>query len=446
MKKLIFSIALWIGFSASLSAQKVAFEEYDLSNGLHVILHQDNSAPIVTVEMMYHVGAKDEEDGRTGMAHFYEHLLFTGTKNIPRDKWSEIQKSRGGSGNASTSWDRTNYYQTFPSNELKLALWMESERLLHPIVDQKAVDTQNEVVKEEKRQRMDNAPYGKVIYGDVYKHLFDKHNYGRPVIGYIKDLDAAKLDEFKAFYNKWYMPNNAVLVVAGDFKKDEAKTWIKQYFEAIPKRTLPERTKIVELERTAEKKIKEFDANIQLPLIGLAYVTPGMKERDAKVLDVISTILSDGKSSRLYKKLVDEKKMALQAFSFSRPLEDYSVYLMAALPLGKTSLADLVEEMDAEITKLQTELISDKDLQKVRNKFENQFVASNSSVQGIANSLATSYLLMGDTNRINTELELINSITKEEIREVAKKYLAKSRRVVMEYLPESERSKYKVVD
>ncbi|CAL2103868.1 Peptidase M16 [Tenacibaculum sp. 190130A14a] len=438
MKRSILSLASALLVAFSANAQKVEFEEYDLSNGMHVILHQDNSAPVVTVGVMYHVGAKDEEDGKTGMAHFYEHLLFTGTKNIGRGEWNKIEAANGGTGNANTNWDRTYYYETFPSNNLELGLWMESERLLHPIIDQKAVDTQNEVVKEEKRQRMDNAPYGKIIYGDVYNHIFDKHNYGRPMIGYIKDLDAAKLEEFKAFYKKWYMPNNAVLVVAGDFNVKNTKKMIKDYFESIPARTLPKRNKIVEPERTQEKRVKEYDSNIQLPAILLAHKTPSMRERDSKVLDVISTILSNGKSSRLYKKLVDTDKKALQVFSFARNLEDYSVYNIGAIPLGKTSLDDLIKEMDEEIEKLQTELISDRDLEKVRNKFENQFVASNSNVQGIANTLARNYMLVGETNRINKELDIINSITKEEIRDVAKKYLAKNRRVIIEYLPKKK--------
>lgn len=185
--------------------------------------------------------------------------------------------------------------------------------------------------------------------------------------------------------------------------------------------------------------MNEYDANIQLPLVGMGYKTPSFKERDAKVLDVISTILSDGKSSILYKKLVDDKKMALQAFSFSRPLEDYSVYLIGSILSQGTSADDLIKEVDEEILKLQTELVSDEDLQKVRNKFENQFVAANSSIRGIATTLARNHLLAGDTNRINKELEIINSITKEEIREVAKKYLAKDRRVIIDYLPESQK-------
>ncbi|MGG8497685.1 M16 family metallopeptidase [Tenacibaculum sp. TC6] len=438
MKKNILTLTATVALALSASAQKVGFEEYNLKNGMHVILHQDNSAPVVTIGVMYHVGSKDEVDGKTGMAHFYEHLLFTGTENIKRGEWNKIEAANGGTGNANTNWDRTYYYETFPSNNLELGLWMESERLMHPIIDQKAVDTQNEVVKEEKRQRMDNAPYGKIIYGDVYNHIFDKHNYGRPMIGYIKDLDAAKLEEFKAFYNKWYMPNNAVLVVAGDIDVKNTKKLIKEYFEPIPARTLPKREQVVEPERTQEKRVKEYDANIQIPAIILAHKTPSMKERDSKVLDVISTILSNGKSSRLYKKLVDDKKKAFQVISFARNLEDYSVYVIAALPSGDTPLDDLIKEMDEEIYKLQTELISDRDLQKVRNKFENNFVASNSNVEGIANTLARNYMLVGNTNQINKELDVINSITKEEIREVAKKYLAKNRRVVIEYLPKKK--------
>jgi predicted Zn-dependent peptidase len=220
---------------------------------------------------------------------------------------------------------------------------------------------------------------------------------------------------------------------------DEAKSLIKDYFGPIPSRTLPKRDKTIEPERTKEKRVTEYDSNIQLPAIVLMHKTPSMRDRDSKVLDVISTILSDGKSSRLQKKLVETKKKALAVFSFGRPLVDYSVYTIGAIPLGETTLDDLIKEMDEEILKLQTELVSDEDLQKVRNKFENSFVSSNSSVQGIASSLVSNYMLMGDTQRINTELDIINSITKEEIRDVAKKYLAKNRRVIIDYLPASQK-------
>ena len=202
-------------FTINLSSQSIDFELYSLDNGLDVILHQENSSPVVTVSVMYHVGAKDEVKGRTGFAHFFEHLLFEGTKNIERGKWFDIVSSNGGSNNANTSHDRTYYYETFPSNSLELGLWMESERMLHPIINKIGVDTQNEVVKEEKRQRIDNAPYGALIYGTaVDPYLYKKHPYGRSIIGSMEDLDAAELDEFIAFNNQWNNPNNAALVVA----------------------------------------------------------------------------------------------------------------------------------------------------------------------------------------------------------------------------------------
>ena len=217
MKKSLFTLALFMFVGLYSTAQKVEFEEYKLDNGLHVILHQENAAPIVTVGVMYQVGAKDEVEGRTGFAHFFEHLLFEGTENIERGEWFNIVSANGGRNNANTTQDRTYYYETFPSNKLEIGLWMESERMLHPIIEQVGVDTQNEVVKEEKRQRIDNAPYGKIIYRTgVNNHLFKKHPYGRSVIGSMDDLNAAKLDEFISFNDQYYNPNNATLVVAGD--------------------------------------------------------------------------------------------------------------------------------------------------------------------------------------------------------------------------------------
>ena len=219
----------------NISAQEVAYEEYALDNGLHVILHQDNGAPVVTTAVMDHIGAKDEEEGRSGFAHFFEHLLFEGTKNIERGKWFDIVSANGGSNNANTTQDRTYYYEVFPSNSLELGLWMESERMLHPIINKIGVDTQNEVVKEEKRQRIDNAPYGKIIYRTgINKHIFKKHPYKNSVIGTMEDLDAAELSEFLDFDNKFYNPNNAVLVVAGDIDITKTKKMIQDYFGPIP--------------------------------------------------------------------------------------------------------------------------------------------------------------------------------------------------------------------
>ena len=418
-------------------AQEVPYEEYNLDNGLHVILHQDNSAPLVTTSVMYHVGGKDRTEGRTGFAHFFEHLLFEGTKNIGRGKWFEIVSSNGGSNNANTSQDRTYYYEVFPSNNLELGLWLESERMLHPVIDQKGIDTQNEVVKEEKRLRYDNRPYGKLIE-TVGHNLFKKHPYKDPNIGYMEDLDAATLEDVVAYNKKYYVPNNAVLVVAGDIDVAKTKKMIEDYFGPIPQGTQVTRNYPTEDPITSESKATAYDSNIQIPATIVSYRIPGFKERDAYVLDMISSYLSDGKSSKLYKKLVDEQKQALQIGAFNIGQEDYGMYLVFGIPVGETPLDTLVSEAEEEIAKVREELISEKDYQKLQNKFENRYVNSNSSVEGIAHSLATFYMLYKDTSLINKEIEIYRSITREEIMEVANKYLQPNQRVIIDYLPEEK--------
>lgn len=437
MKKSIFSLTALVLAGFTANAQEVKFEEYDLDNGMHVILHQDNSAPVVTTSVMYHVGAKDENPERTGFAHFFEHLLFEGTKNIERGEWFKIVSSNGGSNNANTTDDRTYYYEVFPSNNLELGLWMESERLLHPIINQIGVDTQNEVVKEEKRLRVDNEPYGNIL-AEIKKHMFKKHPYKGTTIGKMAHLDAATLEEFQAFNKKFYTPNNAVLVVAGDLTISDTKKMIKEYFGAIPRGENVTRNFTKEDPITSPLRGKAYDANIQIPAVIAAYRTPSFKEKESYVLDMISTYLSDGKTSKLYKKLVDEKKIALQVAAVNLKQEDYGTYALFALPLGDVSLDKLVAEMDEEIVKIQNQLISEKDYQKLQNKFENNFVSSNSSVSGIANSLARYHMLYGDTNLINNQIDIYRSITREDIKNVAMKYLNPNQRVILDYLPKKE--------
>ncbi|MEE9362537.1 MAG: pitrilysin family protein [Cellulophaga sp.] len=433
-EKLILAASLLLTVSV-VQSQEVVYEEYNLDNGLHVILHKDNTAPVVTTSVMYHVGAKDENPERTGFAHFFEHLLFEGTKNIERGKWFEIVSSNGGTNNANTTDDRTYYYEVFPSNSLKLGLWLESERMLHPIINQEGVDTQNEVVKEEKRLRVDNSPYGKFLE-NIKIHLFKKHPYKGTTIGKMAHLDAATLEEFMAFNKKFYVPNNAVLVVAGDFETNDAKKMISDYFGDIPKGGTISRNFPKEDPITTQINAKAYDSNIQIPAIMVAYRIPGFKEREAYVLDMISTYLSDGKSSKLYKKMVDEQKQALQVGAINVGQEDYGMYIVYALPVGETSLNTLESEMEEVIAKIRTEVISENDYQKLQNKFENRFVNSNSGVEGIANSLARYHMLYGDTSLINKEIEIYRSITREEMKEVANKYLNPNQRVVLDYLPE----------
>ncbi|BCY27506.1 M16 family metallopeptidase [Flavobacterium okayamense] len=439
MKKLVMALSASALLGGVASAQKVTFEEYDLDNGLHVVLHQDNSAPVVITSVMYHVGAKDEQPDRTGFAHFFEHLLFEGTKNIERGEWFKIVTANGGQNNANTTDDRTYYYEVFPSNNLELAIWMESERLMHPVINQIGVDTQNEVVKEEKRLRVDNQPYGNLIKA-VKENMFKVHPYRWTTIGEMEHLDAATLEEFQAFNKKFYIPNNAVLVVAGQFDTAQAKQWINKYFSAIPKGTPVARQKYEEAPITKEFTATWEDPNIQIPMYVTCYRTPSMKTRDARVLDMISSYLSDGKSSKLYKKLVDDKKYALQVGAFNYSQEDYGMYFVYSLPMGQTSKEDILKNIDEEIVKLQTELISESDYQKLQNKFESQYVNSNASVEGIASNLATYYLLYDDINLINTEIDLYKSITREEIKAVANKYLMPNQRMILDYMPAKEKT------
>nr|WP_299342208.1 pitrilysin family protein [Allomuricauda sp.] len=435
-RKLLLSLFV-LAIGNLLFAQEVAFEEYDLDNGLHVILHQDNAAPVVSTSVMYLVGSKDEDPNKTGFAHFFEHLLFEGTKNIARGEWDKIVASSGGSGNANTFLDRTFYYETFPSNSLETGLWLESERLMHPIIGQVGVDTQKEVVQEERRLRTDNSPYG-AIFEQLLKNLYTEHPYRWGVIGSMEHIASATLDDFKNFNEIYYVPNNAVLVVAGDIEIEKTKKMIQDYFGPIPRGADIKRNKVVEKPIANTIQASYNDPNIQIPAILLAYRTPGQAEREAYIINMISTYLSDGESSKLYKKLVDDKKMALQIFSVPISAVDYSSYVVGALPVGENSIQDLKKEIDEEILKIQTDLISERDYQKLQNKFENNFVNANSSIQGIANSLADNYMLKNDTNLINTEIDIYRSITREEIRDVAKKYLKVNQRLELEYLPEQK--------
>ena len=436
MMKKLFSLLIILMMHFDSNSQNVDFVEYDLDNGLHVILHQDKSVPLAVTSVMYHVGSKDDSPDRTGFAHFFEHLLFEGTENIDRGQFMKIVESNGGSLNAYTSNDETYYFEFFPSNKLELGLWLESERMLHPVIDEIGVQTQNEVVKEEKRSNYDNRPYGQLL-PQITQSLFTKHPYRWLPIGSMEHLDAATLDEFIAYNKKFYVPNNAVLVVAGNFEIDDVKKKISNYFGPIPRGEDVPRINITEDPITAEIKKKFYDPNIQLPMGLVSYRIPSFKDRDAYVLDMISSILSGGKSSRLYKKMVDDKKVSVQVQAVNLSFEDYGIYVILSLPVGENTLQTLYDNIDEEIEKLKSDLISDREYEKLQNEFENSFISTNSSMSGIANSLASYYLLHDNVNLINERLDIYKSITKEEIRDVANKYLNKDSRAVIDYLPES---------
>ena len=421
-----------------INAQKVSFTEYDLKNGLHVVLHQDKTAPVVAVSVMYHVGSKNETPDRTGFAHFFEHLLFEGSDNIKRGEFMKIVSSNGGQNNANTTQDRTFYYEVFPSNQLETGLWLESERMMHPVINEIGVKTQNEVVKEEKRMRVDNQPYGNFL-NEVMKRLFTKHPYNWVPIGSMDHLDAATLQEFIAFNKKYYTPGNAALVIAGDIDIDKTKSLVESYFGAVAAGASVEKVNIQEDPITKETVDTAYDSNIQIPAVMTAYRTPGMTSKESTALEMASGVLSTGASSRMYKKMVDDKKNALQVGCFNYALEDYGAYITYALPNNNASLDTLLKDMDDEIVKLQNTLISETEFTKIRNQFENEYIGANAKMLGVAENLADGYIFHNkNTNYINEKLDEVRKVTREDIQNVAKKYLNRNQRVVVYYLPKTK--------
>ncbi len=437
---LTFGLLLMVVSISFGQTPKIAFTEYDLPNGLHVILHKDNTTPIVAVSVLYHVGSKNENPTRTGFAHFFEHLLFEGSENIKRGEFDKYITNAGGSNNANTSTDRTFYYELFPSNQLELGLWLESERMLHAKIEQIGVDTQREVVKEEKRQRIDNQPYGSILT-EVLKHAYTIHPYRWAPIGSLEHLNAASLDEFIQFYKTFYVPENATLSIAGDIDIEQTKTLVAKYFKDIPKggKAIP-RPNVAEPPQKAEVRDVVFD-NIQLPAAIQAYHIPAQGTPDAYALDMLSTLLSGGQSSRLYKALVDEQKKALQAGAIPLSMEDPGLYIILGIANMGVDVSDLEDAMDAEIKRVQTELVSETEFQKIRNQKESQFVQKNATMFGIAEELANYHVYFKDANLINTELERYLKVTREDLQRVAKKYLVKENRVVLHYLPKSAQNK-----
>ncbi len=431
-----FLLAAWLLVGViALQAQtnKIKFVEYDLPNGLHVILHEDHSTPIVAVSVLYHVGSKNEKPDRTGFAHFFEHLLFEGSENIGRGEFDDYIQHAGGTNNANTSWDRTFYYEVLPSNQLELGLWLESERMLHAKVDQKGIETQRQVVKEERRQRVDNQPYG-TIMEESMKRAFREHPYKWPIIGYMEHLDAAQEEDYKQFYKDFYVPNNATLSIAGDINVEQARQSIQKYFSSIPRGKEPYRPNIVEPPLRSEVRDTIFD-NVQLPAVIQTYRIPAQGTTDFYAVTMLSQLLSQGESSRLYRALVDEQQKALMVGNFPLPLEDPGVAITFGICNTGVDPKDLETSMDAEIARVQNELITETEFQKLRNQVENDFVTSNARVQGIAESLANYHTYFGDANLINTEIERYMKVTREDIQQAAKKYFNHNNRVVLYYLP-----------
>lgn len=431
MKRILLLAALALSLPGL--AQNIRFTEFTLKNGLRVILHEDHSTPIVAVTVMYHVGSKNEQVGRTGMAHFFEHLLFEGSQNIGRGQYSKYVENAGGGLNANTTQDRTFYYELLPSNQLELGLWLESERMLHAKVEMVGIETQREVVKEEKRQRYDNQPYGSLL-PETMRLSYEVHPYRWTPIGSMEDLNAAQEQDFINFYKTFYVPNNAVLSIAGDINIQETKNLVKKYFEEIPRGTLPiPRPTVREKENKGEVRDTVLIKD-QLPMVVQAYHIPAQGTPDAYAVDMLNQLLSEGGSSRLNRSVVDEQQLALFCGAFSFSLEDPGLTLAFGLANSGVDPKQLEDAMNAEVERVKTELISEEELQKLKNQIEAQFITRNSSVAGIAESLANYEMYLGDANLINTEIQRYLAVTREDLMRVAKKYYIAENRTVVYFL------------
>ena len=416
---------------------KIEFSEHTLSNGLHVILQPDNTTPNVIVSIMYHVGSKNELPERTGFAHFFEHLMFEGTANIPRGQFTRYVEEAGGSLNAFTSFDLTFYYVLLPSNQLELGLWLESERLLHARVDSVGIATQKGVVTEEMKQSRDNQPYGRLLIETVSR-AFSKHPYRWDVLGAEDHIRNAEDNEFKEFHDMFYVPENAVLVIAGDINEKETLPLVEKYFGEIPRGTKEIRRPLSnEPKRMVEVRDTVYD-NIQLPAVIQAYHIPGRGTNDYSAVEMLGNLLSQGQSSRLYRSLVDEQRLALQVMAIPLGYEQPGLTLIFAIPQIGVDPKVLEDALNKELEKVRNELISEQEIEKLKNQFENRFVNSNTTIASRAQNLAQNHTFFKDAGRINTTLNDYLSVTREDILKAAREYFREDNRVVLYFLPKNK--------
>lgn len=410
----------------------IKYIEYDLPNGLHVILHENHAVPVVSTYVLYKVGSKNERPDRTGFAHFFEHLMFEGSENIPRAKIDKYISGAGGNLNASTSFDQTDYYFNLPANQLKLALWIESERMMHSRIDEAGVETQRQVVKEEKRRGVDNQPYG-TLFQELAALVFKGTPYEWVPIGSFQYIDQAKIEEFRDFWKKYYLPNNATLAVAGDFNVEETKKLIEDYFGGIPKGPEIERPQIEWKLDVAGARKDVLKDNTPLPASLHAWRAPKETDPDAYPLELLGNILSTGRSSRLYKRLVEKEQVALEVEAFPYLLEKAGVLGVYAVGQQGVKLEQIDALITEEVEKVKAEGVTEEEYRKALNNKEAEFASSFGTMIARAKNLARYHLFYGDANLINTELDRYLAVKQEDLQRVAKKYLTKEGTNVLRY-------------
>ncbi|MFM8280735.1 MAG: M16 family metallopeptidase [Bacteroidota bacterium] len=434
---IMFALGILTG-QAHAQINPINFEEFTMKNGLHVILHKDVSAPNVAVLVQYRVGARDEDPKRTGFAHFFEHLMFEATDYYKRASLDKLIQGAGGELNAYTSFDETVYHFEVPSNEVRLPLWIEAARMRTLHVDSIGVETQRGVVKEERKNRYDNTPYGDWFERTSSK-LFNNGMYSWTPIGTAQHIDNASIDEFKQFYNNYYQPNNATLVVSGDIDVKQVKGFINDYFGKLPKGAQPKRSDVA-LKPMNPGIVRETieDAKAQLPAVFMGYRGPKIGEKDAYAMSMLMDIMRSGESSRLYQRLVDKDQSAVQASGGAQNLQASGMMFMLGIIAPGKTVDEAVKAIDEEIEKVKMNGVTDEEFTKAKNIAEVRFIEGKKNVLEKARSLARYHTYFGKASMINTEIKDFMSIKKEDLQRVAKQYFTQDSRVVIQYMPKQK--------
>lgn len=420
----ILAMGLLIVCSVAVGQINIKFDQYKLPNGMTVILHEDHSAPVTAVVVMYHVGSKNEKVKRTGFAHLFEHMMFQGSAHVADDEHFKLLQEIGANINGSTNEDVTNYFEIVPSNQMELALYLESDRMgfLLPSMTEEKLDNQRDVVKNERRQSYDNVPYG-TADEKIAKAMYpETHPYSWPVIGYMEDLSAAALTDVKDFFKTYYAPNNAVLAIAGDFEPKETKQLVEKYFGFFPRGKDFDRPKAVPVS-ISENKYMVFEDKVQLPRIYLTWHSPANYTREDAVLTVLAQILSSGKNSRLYKTLVYDQQIAQSVNADATSSEIAGLFQVTVTAKPGRSLTTIKPVIDSIMADVLKNGVTDKEIEKALTSQETGITNRAATVFGKANTLATYYCQTGDPTNINKQLDLYKGITPQEVLTVARKHL-----------------------
>jgi zinc protease len=427
--------------NAQTKMPRMNYRERTLANGLRVLGVVDKSSPTVAINVWYHVGSKDDPDHRSGFAHLFEHIMFKSTKNMKAEMMDRLTEDVGGNNNAFTQDDVTVYYEVVPSNYLETLLWAEAERLSGLTVDDESFHSERAVVQEEYRQSVLAPPYGKFFYV-LDQKSFSIHPYKRPTIGSIEDLDAATTENVRKFHETYYRTDNATLIVVGDFDPKQLDAWVDKYFATITKPNLPlPRVQVKEPARTGEKRFIEYGSNVPLPGVGITYLVPSEKSEDAAALTIADIVLSRGRSSRLYQSLVYQQQVAQSANANADLREDAGLFSLTAIIAAGKKSEDAESSLRAEIKKLQDGPVSAAELEKAKNQIVTTQLRQRETNLGRGQALGRATVLLGDPNRVNTDLEKLQAVTAADVQRVAKKYFTDSNAYVFYYLPESARPK-----